>query len=332
MKKKILITGGTGFIGSHLSELFVKKGFKVSVFDRYNPNYNHGSLENSKYKTKIKFIFGDIRDYDSVNKAIKGNDIVIHLAALIGIPYSYKSPLAYVETNIKGTYNVLESSKNLNLKKVIITSTSEVYGSAKYIPMDELHPLNPQSPYSASKIAADNLALSYYYSFNLPVILIRPFNTFGPRQSERAIIPTIINQILTSKKGVIKLGNLSPTRDFNFVDDICDAFYKASLKKNILGETINIGTGKELSIKSIVQLISKIMNKKVLIRKENLRVRPKSSEVKRLCSSKSKALKKLNWSSKHSNKKLFNQAIIKTINYFIKLKEEKNNILKKYII
>ena len=256
--KKILITGGTGFIGSHLAELCIKKGYKVTVFDRYNPNYNLGNLAGSPFKEKIKFIFGDIRDYDSVNNAINKNDIVFHLAALIGIPYSYISPNAYLKTNVEGTYNVLESCKNNKIKKIIITSTSEVYGSAKYIPIDEKHPLQPQSPYSASKISADNLALSYFYSFNLPVAIIRPFNTYGPRQSQRAIIPTIINQIINSKDGNIELGNLSPTRDFSYVEDTCEAFIKFINSSKSFGKVINIGSGSQISIINLTKLIKLI--------------------------------------------------------------------------
>ena len=218
MADKILITGGCGFIGSHLVEHMVKRGFEVTAFDRYNSNNNWGWLENSKYKNNFNVILGDIRDYDSVKNAIKGNNIVLHLAALIGIPYSYISPLAYIKTNVEGTYNVLQSSKELEISKTVITSTSEVYGSAIYTPINEDHPLQPQSPYSASKIGADNLALSYYNSFDLPVTIIRPFNTYGPRQSARAIIPTIFSQLISSKD--ISLGNLSTVRDFTFVDDL----------------------------------------------------------------------------------------------------------------
>jgi len=199
---KIIVTGATGFIGSHLAELCVERGFDVIAFDRYNPNNNWGWLEKSKYKNDMKIILGDIRDYDSVFKAMCGCDAVFHLAALIGIPYSYVSPLAYIRTNVEGTYNVLEAAKNLNLKQILITSTSETYGTAKYVPMDENHPLVGQSPYSASKISADQFAISYYKSFALPVKIVRPFNTYGPRQSARAVIPTIISQIIYRKKKI----------------------------------------------------------------------------------------------------------------------------------
>ena len=208
---KLLITGATGFIGSHLAELCVEKGFNVVAFDRYNPNNYWGWLEESRYKDDVKVILGDVRDYDSVSKVMEGCDVVFHLAALIGIPYSYVSPLAYIRTNVEGTYNVLEAAKNLELEQVLITSTSETYGSAQYTPIDENHPLEAQSPYAASKIAADQLALSYFRSFDLPIKIVRPFNTYGPRQSARAIIPTIISQLLNRKKS-IELGNLTPTR------------------------------------------------------------------------------------------------------------------------
>ena len=313
--KKVLITGGTGFIGSHLAEYPINKKFKVTVFDRYNPNYNLGNLQNSQLKDKIKFIFGDIRDYDSTNRAIKDNDIIIHLAALIGIPYSYFSPLAYVKTNIEGTYNVLESVKSNKKKKVIITSTSEVYGTAEYTPIDEKHPLNPQSPYSASKIAADNLALSYYYSFKTPVTLIRPFNTFGPRQSERAIIPSIINQILRSKDNSISLGNLYPRREFNFVEDVCEGYYKA-LNKNNFGETINIGNGYDISIKELVKLISQIMDRKIKIKQISIRKRLINSEIDLLKSDFSKAKNILNWKPSHPGRTGLIRALKKTIEWY----------------
>ena len=283
--KKVLITGGTGFIGSHLAEKFVEKGYKVTVFDRYNPNYSLGNLENSILQKKINFVFGDIRDFDSVNNVIKKNDIIFHLAALIGIPYSYLSPNAYIKTNVEGTYNVLESCKNNKVSKVIITSTSEVYGSAKYMPMDEKHPLQPQSPYSASKISADNLAMSYFYSFNLPVSIIRPFNTYGPRQSQRAIIPTIINQLKFNKNQIIELGNLKPTRDFSFIEDTCSAFLQFVNSKKCIGKIINIGSGSNISIFKLAKLIAKLMNKKIIFKNSMKRVRPKSSEVLNLCAS-----------------------------------------------
>ena len=308
--KKVLITGGTGFIGSHLSEHLTKKGYRVTCFDRYNPNYNLGCLEKSKYKNQIDFIFGDIRDYDSVFKAVKKSDIVIHLAALIGIPYSYFSPLAYVKTNIEGTYNVLESCKNLNIKQVISTSTSETYGTANYVPMDEKHPLFAQSPYAASKISADQMALSYWNSFKLPVKIIRPFNTFGPRQSSRAIIPTIILQALNNKD--IKLGNLKPTRDFLFIQNTIDAYYEIVKSKNFFGKVVNVGSGKEISIGQLVNLIKKKLSSKSKVIIENKRIRTANSEVDRLVCNNALIKKNTNWKVSTS----FEKGLDETIEWF----------------
>ena len=330
--KKILITGGTGFIGSHLAELCVKRGYNVTVFDRYNPNYNLGNLSDSPFKNKIKFIFGDIRDFDSVNNAVKKKDIVFHLAALIGIPYSYISPNAYIKTNVEGTYNVLESCKNNKIKKVVVTSTSEVYGSARYIPIDEKHPLQPQSPYSASKISADNLALSYFYSFNLPVSIIRPFNTYGPRQSQRAIIPTIINQMLNNQDNIIELGNLSPTRDFMYVEDTCEAFLKFITTSKNFGKIINIGSGNQISIIKLTKLIGKLMNKKIKFLKSKTRIRPKLSEVQNLCASIKLAKKDLNWKPKYIGNPGLSKGLTKTINWFQKRKKTSSSNSKNYIV
>ena len=223
--KKILITGACGFIGSHLTEMMIEKGYNVVAFDRYNSNNDYGWLNNSKYKKDIEFELGDIRDFDSVYKVMKKVKTVFHLAALIGIPYSYISPLAYIKTNVEGTYNVLESSKILNLENVVITSTSETYGSAMYTPMDEEHRLFGQSPYAASKISADQVSLSYYNSFDTPIKLVRPFNVYGPRQSTRAIIPTIICQLLKNSSKIC-LGNLNTSRDYTYVSDACEAFFQ----------------------------------------------------------------------------------------------------------
>ena len=234
---KILITGATGFIGSHLTELCVEKGYEVVAFDRYNPNYNLGWLEKSKYIKDINFSFGDIRDHDSVLKTMKGCDVVFHLAALIGIPYSYLSPLAYFKTNVEGTYNIMESAKILGVDQTIITSTSETYGTAKYVPIDEKHPLSAQSPYSASKISADQIALSYYKSFSLPIKIVRPFNVFGPRQSTRAIIPTIISQIIQNE-GRLNLGNTHTKRDFTFIKDACSAYFDIFKCEKLFAVTI----------------------------------------------------------------------------------------------
>ncbi len=291
--KKILVTGATGFIGSHLVELLIKKGLNVTAFDRYNTNYNLGCLSNSIYKRDINFIFGDIRDYDSVYKASKDKDIILHLAALVGIPYSYYSPLAYIKTNIEGTYNILEASKTLNTKQIIVTSTSETYGSAIEVPIKENHRLIGQSPYSASKISADQLSISYWKSYKLPVKIIRPFNTFGPRQSSRAVIPSIIYQALNNKN--IKLGNINTTRDYTYVTDICDAYVKLLNIKNIYGEPINVGSNNEFKIIDIAKKIIKQINPKLKIIIEKKRIRPSQSEVQRLKCNNKMILKKSSW-------------------------------------
>lgn len=292
--KKILITGAAGFIGSHLTELLVEEGFDVRAFVRYNSKNDWGWLETSKYKNEIEVIAGDIRDYDSVYSAVKGCDAVFHLAALIGIPYSYISPQTYIKTNIDGVYNVLQASKELNVKQVLITSTSETYGTAQYVPIDEKHPIVGQSPYSATKIAADQLAVSYYKSFELPVKIVRPFNTYGPRQSARAIIPTIITQILSGKRE-IKLGNLSPTRDLTFVKDTANGFLEIYKANGLYGEFTNIGMNEEISIGELVKLIAELMNVDIKIVSDTSRVRPDKSEVERLMCNNSKILSNTNW-------------------------------------
>ena len=262
MSKKVLITGAAGFIGSHLTEYLVIRGFEVVAFDKYNSNNNWGWLENSLYQNEFRVILGDIRDYDSVSKAMIGCDAVFHLAALIGIPYSYISPLAYIRTNVEGTYNVLEAAKTLNLEQILVTSTSETYGSAQYVPIDEKHPLVGQSPYSASKIAADQLAISYYRSFNLPLKIVRPFNTYGPRQSSRAVIPTIISQLIKGETE-IKLGSLSPTRDLTFVEDTCHGFEEIYKSDQLFGELTNVGMNAEISIGDLAHLIAEKMGIKI---------------------------------------------------------------------
>jgi len=295
---KVLVTGSEGFIGSHLTELLVEKGFEVKAFVRYNFKNDWGWLEESKYKNDIEIYTGDVRDFDSVYDAMKDVDVVFHLAALIGIPYSYISPLAYIKTNTEGTYNVLEAGRKLNLKRIIITSTSEIYGTAQYVPIDEKHPYNPQSPYAASKAAADHLALSYYRSFGTPVTIIRPFNTYGPRQSARAVIPTIISQILAGKKQ-IKLGNLSPTRDLNYVKDIANGFITVGLHENTIGDVYNLGTGQEISIGDLAEKIIELTEKEVEIIEDTQRIRPEKSEVERLLSNAEKAKKTTGWEPKY---------------------------------
>tara|TARA_Y100000590_G_scaffold346710_1_gene397072 strand:- start:3204 stop:4181 length:978 start_codon:yes stop_codon:yes gene_type:complete len=311
MSSKILITGATGFIGSHLTEFCVEQGFNVVAYDRYNPNNHWGWLENSEYKNDIEFILGDIRDYDSVSKAMIGCASVFHLAALIGIPYSYISPLAYVRTNIEGTYNVLEAAKKQSLEQILITSTSETYGTAQYSPIDENHPLVGQSPYSASKIAADQLAISYHLSFNLPIKIVRPFNTYGPRQSTRAIIPTIISQAL-SQKNEIKLGNLDPKRDLTYVKDTCLGFIEIYKSNNFLGEVTNVGMNKDISIGDLVAEVLKIINKEIIIVKDKKRFRPDNSEVNHLICENKKLLNNSSWKPKYDLK----EGLIETINWF----------------
>lgn len=325
MTKKILITGATGFIGSHLSELSVKKGYKVVAFDRYNSNNDAGWLKGSKYLNKIDLILGDIRDYDSVYKVMKNCDIVFHLAALIGIPYSYVSPLAYVKTNVEGTYNVLEAAKNLKLKDIIVTSTSEVYGSAKYLPIDEYHQLNSQSPYAASKVSADQLSLSYHKSFNLPVKIIRPFNTYGPRQSSRAVIPRIILQCLNKKNKKLILGNTTPTRDFNFVLDTCDSYFEVLKNKKIIGSTINVGSNKNISIGDLSKKIMLLTKRNLKIIKNKKIIRPEQSEVDNLQCDNNKIIKQTKWKPKTS----LDYGLKQTINW---IKKNYSEYSKKYEI
>ncbi len=290
----MLVTGSAGFIGSNLTELLVKKGYQVKAFTRYNSKNNWGWLENSEIKNDIEVISGDIRDYDSVHNAVKGCDTVFHLAALIGIPYSYISPKAYIETNITGTYNVLQATRELKTDQVLVTSTSETYGTAQYVPIDEHHPMVGQSPYSASKIGADQMAISYFRSFGLPVKIVRPFNTYGPRQSARAIIPTVISQILSGKTN-LELGNLSPTRDLTFVKDTCKGFYEISQSDKLYGEITNIGMHHEITIGALVELISELIGNPVEINTDFRRVRPEKSEVERLFCNNSKIMKFTNW-------------------------------------
>jgi NAD dependent epimerase/dehydratase len=295
--KNIIVTGAGGFIGSHLTELLVKKGYKVKAFVRYNSKNNWGWLEKSDYINEIEFVTGDIRDADSVLDAVKGCDTIFHLAALIGIPYSYISPLAYIKTNIEGTYNVLQAAKTMDVENMLITSTSETYGTAQYVPIDEKHPIVGQSPYSASKIGADQLAISYFKSFNMPIKIVRPFNTYGPRQSARAIIPTIISQILSGKEELF-LGNLTPTRDLTMVLDTVRGFLAIAKESSFIGEITNIGSSFEISIEDLVKTIAKIMNSEVVIHSDNQRIRPGKSEVERLFCNNSKLVSKTGWSPK----------------------------------
>lgn len=306
--KKILVTGAGGFIGSHLTERLVELGYKVKAYTRYNSTNNWGWLETSEYKKEMEVVTGDIRDYDSVYNAIKGCDAVFHLAALIGIPYSYVSPLAYIKTNIEGTYNVLQAARELGLENILITSTSETYGTAQYVPIDEKHPLVGQSPYSATKIAADQLSVSYYLSFDLPVKIVRPFNTFGPRQSARAIIPTVISQMLSENK-ILKVGNLSPTRDLTFVKDTVEGFIEIFKSEKLFGEVTNIGMNKEISIEELIHFISNLTGRQTEIQSDSTRKRPDNSEVERLCCDNSKILANTNWKPKYTLKSGLSETI-----------------------
>ena len=314
---KIFLTGAEGFIGSHLAEKLVRRGHDLTCLILYNSFNSWGWLEHidTKIKKEIRVITGDIRDEFLIKNQLKKNvDVVINLAALIGIPYSYRAPKSYFDTNAIGLLNILNSALSSNIKKIIHTSTSEVYGSPKYIPIDEKHLVSAQSPYAASKVAADQIALSYNKSFNSPVTILRPFNTFGPRQSLRAIIPTIITQILNKK--VLKLGSLYPTRDLTYIDDTTDAFLCALNKKKDIGEIINIGSGFEVSVKELVRKISKITGYRIDIKKDFKRVRPKKSEVDRLFANNKKAKKILNWSPKLNKKSDFENSLKKTIEWF----------------
>lgn len=293
---RALVTGAAGFIGSHLVESLVLRGARVRCLVRYNSAANWGWLEHLQrgVRDAIEIVPGDLRDPHGVERAVHGVDLVFHLGALIGIPYSYRSPGAYVETNVVGTLNVLEAARSIGDVRVVHTSTSEVYGSARHVPIDEEHPLHGQSPYSATKIAADQLALSYWRSFATPVVVVRPFNTYGPRQSTRAVIPTIISQIAAGADR-IKLGSLEPTRDFVFVSDTVRGFIAAAETDAPLGQVVNLGTGHEISIGDTVRLIGQVMGRQVEAIVDRDRVRPASSEVDRLCADNSRALRLLGW-------------------------------------
>ena len=296
--KKVLVTGAGGFIGSHLTERLVQLGADTRAFVHYNSLGRWGWLDHSLRKSEFEVIAGDITDRDSVKQAIDGVDIIFHLAALIGIPYSYHAPLSYVRTNLEGTLNVLRAALEADVERVVHTSTSEAYGSAQYVPIDENHPLQGQSPYSATKIAADKMAEAFHLSFGLPVATIRPFNTYGPRQSDRAVIPTIISQALTQPE--IQLGNLSPTRDFNYVLDTVSGFLSVASHPKAIGEVINIGSGKEISINDLAKKILKLLDQEIPIVRKSQRMRPEPSEVDRLCADNSKAKKLLGWAPEYS--------------------------------
>lgn len=309
----ILVTGSDGFIGSHLTERLVREGHQVKAFVFYNSFNAWGWLDSlpKEVLSKIEIFQGDIRDPNGVKQAMKGVDVVYHLAALIAIPFSYHSPDTYVDTNIKGTLNVLQAARELETSRVLITSTSEVYGTAQYVPIDELHPFQGQSPYSATKIGADRLAESFYRSFEIPITIVRPFNTYGPRQSARAVIPTIITQLLAGKKQ-IKLGSLTPTRDFNYVKDTVEGFIKIAEASNTIGEEINIATQQEISIGQLAEELIRQINPDAEIVCEEERLRPEKSEVNRLLGSNEKIMRLTEWKPIYS----LAEGLAETIEFF----------------
>ena len=313
---KILVTGADGFIGSHVVETLVKSGHEVRAFVLYNSFNSWGWLDDSdkSVRESIDVFAGDIRDPHGVDNAVSGQEVILNLAALIAIPYSYHSPDTYIDTNIKGTLNILQAARRHEVSRVIQTSTSEVYGTAQYIPIDEKHPLHPQSPYAASKVGADQLALSFHASFKTPVGVLRPFNTYGPRQSARAVIPTIISQLATGRE--VKLGSLSPTRDFSFVQDTANGFLAAAMSDAIVGQTVNLGSGFEISIQETAETIAKLMNVELKLATDEQRVRPESSEVERLHASIQKAKEVLGWQPQLKGLEGFKAGLKQTIDWF----------------
>jgi len=314
---KVFVTGADGFIGSHLAEALLRSGHDVRALVQYNSFNSKGWLDSlaPEMVSQIEIVLGDVRDRSQMSACVQGCDTVFHLAALIAIPYSYAAPQSYVDTNITGTLNILEAVRANNNTRMIHTSTSEVYGSAQFVPITEDHPLQGQSPYSASKIAADQLAFSYDSSFDLPVTIIRPFNTYGPRQSQRAVIPTIIAQLLAGAE-TIELGSTAPTRDFNFVKDTVHGFLAAMLPEKIFGQVINLGSGYEVSVGDTARLIAKIMNRNVEITSSHERIRPDASEVQRLFAANERARELLDWSPKYAGLDGFERGLEKTINWF----------------
>lgn len=315
--KRILVTGADGFIGSHLTEELIRQGHDVKAFVYYNSFNSWGWLDRSPKEilNQLEVFSGDIRDPYGVKKAMEDCQVVLHLAALIAIPYSYHSPDTYVDTNIKGTLNILQAAKELGIEKVVHTSTSEVYGTAQFVPITEEHPLQGQSPYSASKIGADQMAIAYYNSFGLPVSIIRPFNTYGPRQSARAVIPTIITQIANGHKS-IRLGSLHPTRDFNYVEDTVRGFLAVAKSDRSIGEVINIGSNYEVSIGQTVEMIAELMGSQIEVFSDDQRIRPVKSEVERLWADNTKARELIGWEPKYAGMEGFRRGLSQTIEWF----------------
>lgn len=315
--KRLLVTGSDGFIGSHLVEQLVRDGYSVRAFVQYNSFNTWGWLDHldAEVRDSLEVYSGDIRDPFGVKEAMKGCDVVFHLAALIAIPYSYHSPATYVDTNVNGTLHVVQAGRDLGVEKVLHTSTSEVYGTARFVPITEEHPLQGQSPYSATKIGADQIALSFNRSFGTPVTVVRPFNTYGPRQSARAVIPTVITQ-LASGQQALKLGSLHPTRDFNFVKDTVQGFIAAAQSDRAVGETINLGSNFEVSIGDTVKLIARLMDKDIEILTDQERLRPENSEVERLWADNSKARELLGWAPRYGGIEGFERGLHETIQWF----------------
>ena len=315
--RKILITGADGFIGSHLTEELVRQGHDVRAFVLYNSFNSWGWLDESDadIRRSLEVFSGDIRDPHGVKQAMKGCDVVLHLAALIAIPYSYHSPDTYIDTNVKGTLNIVQAARELGVSKVVHTSTSEVYGTARFVPITEEHPLQGQSPYSASKIGADQIAMSFYTSFNTPVSIIRPFNTYGPRQSARAVIPTVITQIANGQKK-IRLGSLHPTRDFNYIKDSVRGFLSVAASDRSVGEVINIGSNFEISIGDTVKLISEVMGTAIEIETDEVRIRPDKSEVERLWADNTKAKILAGWEPHYAGTEGLRRGLQETVTWF----------------
>jgi NAD dependent epimerase/dehydratase len=318
--KKILVTGADGFIGSHLVEHLAAQGHDVRAFVLYNSLGSRGWLDSAQLPRGVEFFAGDIRDPQSVRAAMQGCQVVLHLAALISIPYSYQAPDSYLDTNVRGTMNVLQAARDLQVERVVHTSTSEVYGTARFVPITEEHPLQGQSPYSASKIAADQMATAYFSSFGVPVAVMRPFNTYGPRQSARAVIPTVISQIAAGAR-TLRLGALHPTRDFNFVGDTVRAFVATAQADKAVGEVINIGSNFEISIGDTARLIAEVMGVRVSVELDEGRLRPQASEVERLWADNAKAGRLLGWEPEYGGREGLRRGLEKTVAWF---KDERN--------
>lgn len=315
--KKILVTGADGFIGSHLTEELVRQGHDVRAFVLYNSFNSWGWLDyaDTEIKKSLDIFAGDVRDPHGVKQAMKGCDVVFHLAALIGIPYSYHSPDTYIDTNVKGTLNIVQAARELGIAKVLHTSTSEVYGTARFVPITEDHPLQGQSPYSASKIGADQIAMSFFLSFGTPVSIVRPFNTYGPRQSARAVIPTVITQITNGIKQ-IKLGSLHPTRDFNYIKDTVSGFIAIANSDKTIGEVINIGSNYEISVGDTVKLIAELMDTEIIVVTDAQRIRPENSEVERLWAENAKAKELAVWGPAYAGREGLRKGLSETIAWF----------------